>query len=919
MDSDNDLTIPVDTTRADDWTGDGPPLAPRNYAKGKVVAEGGMGAIRSVTDNNILRGVAMKTMKGSYTAEQALRFIHEAQITGQLQHPSIVPLYELGRDEDGNPFYTMKFVDGPTLADVINDIRTGKQAVIDEYPLSRLLEIFQRACDAMAFAHSRNVIHRDLKPENIMLGAFGEVLVLDWGLAKVLDDQDEDADGEKPTWIETDIETVKNSVQGESFKTMDGTVMGTPSFMAPEQAFGKKLDARADIYALGGILYNLLTLHLPVEGNNLQQVLIKVSRGEIRHPSEFNAESSRISKMTGQELVKADLTALRHCPAGQIPESLVAVTMKALAFEVDDRYDDVQALQADIRAYQSGFATGAEDAGLMRQLGLLVQRHKGAFGGVAAALLIIAGVILVAFRNVQQEKAAALAEKAKAEAAVSRMEEAEAAKKAQGKETAPTFAAAAEHQILTEQWAMAEVSANMAFTLDPELANGWLQRGRLLVASGDVIAAEGVFRKAKEKAAKGTETHRMAGHYLMVCIKYKVLAERHGKLANSDLYNLATRLEKAGDRAMAAKLLAKLGKGDEALRLRLDAAVNALKEANPGFTPSTIQLSGGQVEFITQGNQTSNRLVDISALRGLPLTHVNLHGAPVADISPLRGMPLQQLALLNTNVTDLSPLRGIPLRRLVIKFSYVRESGHYASTIRDISPLAQMPLDYLYITGCDFKDLRPLKGMRLTFLQIDGNEQLTNIDALKGMPLTRLSLYARKVTDFSALRGLPLTTLYLTGGHLSDLTPLRGMPLKELRLTGATYTSLEPLSGLPLQRLILQGALCTDLTPLSKLPLRTLSMSIAPSPDLAERELDVSCLASLTHLNSLEISAPIVRLKGVDALREHPALKVLDIRTEIASLRSKKPVAQFWKEYDAKTRAKGETAAGKAQGAPQQN
>jgi serine/threonine protein kinase len=155
----------------------------------------------------------MKVMldSGKLTPEQVVRFIEEAQVTAQLEHPSIVPVHELGVDENGNVFYTMKYVRGTSLQAVLDGIRHGDAATIRDYPLSRLLTIYLKACDALAFAHSRGVVHRDLKPDNVMLGDYGEVLVVDWGIAKVLSGGNTEPDADRPDWITEDVESIRQS------------------------------------------------------------------------------------------------------------------------------------------------------------------------------------------------------------------------------------------------------------------------------------------------------------------------------------------------------------------------------------------------------------------------------------------------------------------------------------------------------------------------------------------------------------------------------------------------------------------------------------------------------------------------------------------------------------------------------------
>ena len=295
----------------------------RKYEVGGMIAKGGMGVILSAKDLNIRRTVAMKVMlnPGDVAKPQILRFIEEAQVTGQLEHPSIVPVHELGVDASDNVYYTMKYVKGVTFKDILNGLSEGDRGTIRDYPLNRLLNIFLKTCEAMAFSHTRGVVHRDLKPENIMVGDHGEVLVMDWGLAKVLaagrregearhsQERSEGDGGAKVLGRSGEhgshesheahaglpggasaVDSVRSDESDEVLKTMEGEIMGTPQFMAPEQALGKidAIDARTDIYALGAILYNILTLQPPITGKNIRQVLLKVSKGDIIPPTAYN-------------------------------------------------------------------------------------------------------------------------------------------------------------------------------------------------------------------------------------------------------------------------------------------------------------------------------------------------------------------------------------------------------------------------------------------------------------------------------------------------------------------------------------------------------------------------------------------------------------------------------------------------------
>lgn len=351
------------------------------YELGEVVATGGQGVILDATDVNVRRSVAMKVLRdpGKASDRQVARFIHEARITGQLEHPGIVPLHELGVDAGGKAFYTMKMVQGRDLECLLARIRQGDTRTIGDYPLSHLLTIFQKICDAIAFAHARGVIHRDLKPANIMVGDYGEVLVMDWGLAKVLpraelgDAEPPAEPPDQPKTATATVDPMREDADAQIMATMDGTVMGTPAYMAPEQALGKilELDERTDVYALGAILYNILTLNAPITGDNVRELLDKAAAGDMPTPTDFNPQGTTAKLEHGP----GKIAPLGHLPGQRIPQSLAAVAMKALATAPPDRYQSVGDLQADVTAYQNGFATSAEAAGPLTLLKLFLKRH----------------------------------------------------------------------------------------------------------------------------------------------------------------------------------------------------------------------------------------------------------------------------------------------------------------------------------------------------------------------------------------------------------------------------------------------------------------------------------------------------------------------------------------------------------------
>ncbi|HLL81291.1 MAG TPA: protein kinase, partial [Longimicrobium sp.] len=341
------------------------PEVPRDhYAVSGEFAHGGIGRILRARDVRLDRPVALKELlEPGGPAED--RFVHEALVTARLQHPSIVPVYEAGRWHSGEPFYAMKLVSGRSLADVIGATPTLRERLA-------LLPHALAVAEAMAFAHSKRIIHRDLKPANILVGEFGETVVIDWGLAKELTDAQEAAAaaGEPAT-------TGAPLGKSDSDLTLQGSVMGTPAYMPPEQAAGLKVDARADVYALGAILYHLLAGTQPYGTGSSAEVLHRVITGE---PPRL------ASRQKG------------------IPEELLAIVSKAMARNPDARYPSARELAEDLRRFQSGQFVGAYQYSRLIRAQRFVRRYRVPVAISAAALLAIALMGVVSVRGILAER-----------------------------------------------------------------------------------------------------------------------------------------------------------------------------------------------------------------------------------------------------------------------------------------------------------------------------------------------------------------------------------------------------------------------------------------------------------------------------------------------------------------------------------
>lgn len=295
------------------------PTSEKRYTSFELHAGGGVGRVWVAHDQQLGRDVAIKDLRPEQAVVPAARsrFLKEARITGQLEHPGIVPVYELShREIDQQPFYAMRFVKGRTLTEAAIEYHSdGSKSIDRQVDLIDLLTSFVTVCNTIAYAHSRGVIHRDLKGQNIILGEFGEVIVLDWGLAKLLDEADEE------------IEVLEVPDDSDSQNTIAGVALGTPGYMAPEQARGRPdmIDQRTDIYGLGAILYEILTGRAPFIGNDLDLLIDKVVNDEPVPPRQL---------------------------ARDVPRNLEEICLRALAKDPGQRHQSASEMANDVRQWQ---------------------------------------------------------------------------------------------------------------------------------------------------------------------------------------------------------------------------------------------------------------------------------------------------------------------------------------------------------------------------------------------------------------------------------------------------------------------------------------------------------------------------------------------------------------------------------------
>jgi len=469
-------------------------LTGRSVASGRYeirgeIARGGMGVVLRVWDEDLRRSLAMKVIlgKGEVSTDGGTppvdsrllaRFLEEAQVTGQLDHPGIVPVHELGLDASGQVYFTMKLVKGQTLKDVFDLVRDGQEG----WTRTRALGVLLKVCEAMAYAHDKGVIHRDLKPGNVMVGKYGEVYVMDWGLARVVgqaDERDLRVRPEAPrtsSALQSERATSRGETPDSPLYTMDGDVVGTPAYMSPEQARGElaAMGPHSDVYALGAMLYHLLAGHMP----------------HVPYGALLNNYAVWSAVQNGPP---PGITSL----APDAPAELVAICEKAMAREVGERYRDMSALAKDLAAFVEGRVVAAYQTGAWAETKKWVQRNKPLAASLAAGVvLLVIGLATSLTLGARAERNARLAANSE-ELALEKVAEAESLR---ADAVVREEAATARADVL---WAIEELKN--FHTLDDDLVHArlqdrptyvwWLEKARELVYGRPVDPLRGLRKR----------------------------------------------------------------------------------------------------------------------------------------------------------------------------------------------------------------------------------------------------------------------------------------------------------------------------------------------------------------------------------------------------------------------------------------
>ena len=339
------------------------------------LGKGGVGEVLKTRDNDIGRVVAVKRLRPEVRDTGAvIRFVDEIRTVGRLEHPNIVPIHDVGVDENGEHFFVMKYIDGETVESIIRKLAAGDAATHRRYPFERRVDIFTQICEAIRYAHVRGIVHRDLKPANVMVGPFGEVVVMDWGLAKRVRGDEAGADGRAPG---DEVADGPPEPPADLNLTAAGSLLGTPAYMSPEQARGQPADERSDVYSLCVLLYELLTLHYYLgEKKTWTEVLAAVITEEPKAASWVRSP---------------------HQPV--VPMDLTWFLKAGLAKDPAHRYQSVQAMIDRLARRREGIVPIQCHVTFVKRLNAewthLVERHPFAFTaalGVTVLALLALGI-----------------------------------------------------------------------------------------------------------------------------------------------------------------------------------------------------------------------------------------------------------------------------------------------------------------------------------------------------------------------------------------------------------------------------------------------------------------------------------------------------------------------------------------------
>ncbi len=855
------------------------------YKFRKSIGRGGMKMVLQVKDMDTTRDVAMAVLPDAAARPRRdiMRFVQEARITASLEHPNIVPVHDIGVDSSGAPYFTMKLLRGETLASVLEKLDNGVPEYVEAYNLTRLLRIFLKICYAIAFAHSRGVLHLDLKPENVQIGDFGEVLIMDWGLARVVKNGSADSESDSGTESGEELENESRDIPSGAFATVDGVMKGTPGYMAPEQAAGRNSlkDCRTDIYALGAILYAMATCKSPIENKSIKEMIRDTLSGNIIPPRE-------------------------RTPEREIPSALEAVILKAMSTNPDNRYSSVKELRNEVFAFIGGFATVAERATFLKRTLLFFKRHSIILSFTAAILLILLCIGIYAVQEKMRQQGSW--------SCVYRQDF-----------TRPEAAQGMRDLIFTNSMITERTSS---WPITPEGLSmplgEWLWLD--LPVSGNTKLELSYHPGPAQEALEVCLSSRMEplGQWWHVPTGYSF--QFGGFSGTRDIiYRNLNELNSELITAMESK--AKPGRVNtvtfirEGETLMIRAEDGTVLQATDLFPPTGKNLE--RIGIRSFANSMKLRSIALYRLAlpekaspliaGDALSDVQLYEKAIEKYLMVADsysqLPLSEMALTKAYMTAASKLPDSPLRtELIVDIKRriaAKPAFKYQEQIMEIDALTLWREQRFHEALAYVSDLlsrNPDTGIVAKLLQLPhqklpenvvqellrcisrtrnlkrldlSNYGIRSLSQLQGLPLTHLDCSGNELASLDGISSMPLETLDCKNNLLRDLKPLRGMRLKDLSCRNNLIEDVDTLKGMPLRDLDLSGNRIADLSPLAE----TYSLE-----RLVCRKNQIRTLAPLADLRLKKLDVGENPLDSLEALRDMELTSLLIDRTEVHDL-----------------------------------
>ena len=613
------------------------------YSDKSLIGEGAQKKVYRVYDHSCSRPVAMAVLKNASPQEEA-QFLREGRITALLEHPNIMPVYENGLTAEGEFYFTMKLVNGETLQTILDKRSENSK----ECPLMNRIGIFLKVCEALAYAHSMGIIHRDLKPENIHVGEFGEVLLSDWGLANLQFENCKEEILNDKTLNEIDLKV-----------SLKGLIKGTPGYIAPEILNSKNAySIQSDIFALGAILHNILTGHLPVNTGSTKECLDSTKKGEIEPFKNTECRS---------------------------PESLKAICCKALKVDKNDRYQSVNEIITDLKKFQEGFATEAEDAGFLTQLNLFYKRNKKVCNASFVFILLIVFISVFALNSIRDKEH-------KANEILKDLVKTYKEKEELELKLVPVYQEKAHEAFVNVQLDSALALIEVAFNTDPNNTKTKELYGKMLIARQEFDKAALLLEGIDDKLFK-------------TCNKYASL-QGEGRLDHPQLMNFLKEVGTKVENDIAwiyknilteeFKIVRDLDKKKELIKAELRFRNKGLKDIN-----IDMKIIDDYYYIDLSNNPNLHTALILEKLGPVNVKKLNISNTSVLRLDALKYMKLEQLYVRNTGKFSMNDFSNY--------YTYLDAEGSKTDFSKYI---AHKPIEYLNIHRTPFSKFHVLATLK---------------------------------------------------------------------------------------------------------------------------------------------------------------------------------------------------------------